>query len=90
MDVSNLRTISACRRRRTTTARLMGDSNPEPDVKMKLRALPTELYQIVVVPTTIQNIRPNVNIISKILKLSQIVTGRLSPHGARSIERGII
>ena len=83
MDVSNLRTVSAYRRRQTATARSMRDLNPGPDVKMKSRALPAELFPIVVVPT-IQNIRPNVNIISKILKLSQIVTGRLSPHEAQS------
>lgn len=88
MDVSNLRAVSACRRRQRTTARSMRDSNPGPDLKMKSGALPAEVLPPIVVVSTIQNIRPNVNIISKIQKLSQIVTGRLSPGGTQSCEFG--
>ena len=51
MDVSNLRTVSACRRRQTTTGRSMRDSNPGLDPKMKSGALPAEVLPLVVVST---------------------------------------
>jgi len=52
---------------------------------MKLGASTAKAIPLVV-ESTIQNIRPNVNIIRKIQKLSQIDTGMLSPGRARSCE----
>ena len=83
MDVSNLRTVSARRRRRTTTVCSTRGSNPGPCPKMKLGA-PTAKAIPLVVESTIQNIRPNKNIIRKIQKLSQIDSGMLSPGRAQS------
>jgi len=85
VDVSNLRTVSARRRRRTTTVCSTRGSNPGPCPKMKLGASTAKAIPLVV-ESTIQNIRPNVNIIRKIQKLSQIDSGMLSPGRARSCE----
>ena len=87
MDVSNLRTVSARRRGRTTTVRSTRGSNPGLDPKMKLAlgALSAKVLPLVV-ESTIQNIRPNVNIIRNFQKRPQIDTGMLSPGRARSYE----
>ena len=57
MDVSNLRTVSARRWRRTTTVCSTRGSNPEPCPKMKLGALTAKAIPLVV-ESMIQNIRP--------------------------------